>query len=169
MKRLLLVLMIGSFAIGSPNIAFAGDGEKGSGYEHGSEMPNDDVHTNLKITKQDMQDVMKKYIAENSADGVFQQKDAQSGAVRRLSFAGLHEDLKMKDGKHFSCADFEDLDSGEVLDVDVFIDFTDGNLQVADTAIHKVDGVAVNAGGEADPKGSDTEAKGSVKGSGSDH
>jgi len=97
---------------------------------------------NLKITKEDMQDVMKKYIETKAAgnDGVFKLDDKKAGKIRQLSFTGLHEGLGMSGMGHYSCADFTDLDSGEVLDVDIYVDMTTEGLAVTGVEIHKVDG-----------------------------
>jgi len=113
--------------------------QKGSAHEEGTSAYSKD---DLKVTKEDMQNAMKSYVETEAAanDGVFKLKDEKTGKVRRLSYIDLHKGLSMAGAHHYSCADFKDLDSGEVLDVDIYVDMTDEGLKVTDAAIHKVDG-----------------------------
>ena len=114
----------------------------------------------LEAVKADMQNVMKSYIDAQIAanDGVFELKDEKTGNVRKLTFIRLHEKVGMAGMYHFSCADFKDVDTGEILDVDIYIDVTDGGLEVKKAVIHEVDGEPQ----DTSMKGSD---KGSMKGS----
>ena len=41
-----------------------------------------------------------------------------------------------------SCADFEDIESGDTLDLDIDVSYAEGTLEVADVRIHKLSGVA---------------------------
>jgi len=159
MKKVLLSLIIGLFVMGSTSIVLAGDGEKGS-------MKGSDHDLLMETRKGDMQAAMVEYIKSNSVDEVFELKDETTGKTRKLSYLDLHDGVGMKDGKHYSCADFKDLDSGEMLDVDIYVDIINDDFKVVDAVIHKVDGQKVS-GDEAEMKGSDQ--GGSMKGSDSEH
>ena len=155
MKRVLILLVVGCISFGvSGSVHAEEDGKgsmKGSAAEHKSDS-----------NKGVLQGVMKEYISSHSGeDGFLELEDPKTGKVRKLLFMGLHDKVGTKNGKHYSCADFQDQDTGEVLDVDLYVDVS-GDVKVTGVVIHKVEGDPVD-GEEA--KGS---VKGSMKGSGSE-
>jgi len=187
MSKFKLIIMLGiMICVAAPSSWAEEKGSmKGSGSEHKGSGPG--MH-DLKVTKKDMQDVMKAYIDTNAAehDGAFEIEDVQTGETRRLSFVAMHEKLSMAGTHHYSCADFKDLDSGEVVDVDIYVDMTDEGLKAMGAEIHKVDGeprhiyeghsqmpaddihMKMQKGSSSEMKGSGSEHKGSMKGSESD-
>jgi len=162
MKKTFLLLMAGIFIIASIGTAvFAEGDDKGSGYVS----QGGDSSSSASQSKNDMQDAMRNYIEENSTDGVLQLRDPQADSVRNLSFMDLHAKVGMKNGEHYSCADFKDTDTGEIVDVDLYVDVSDGDIKVSKALVHKVDGDPVDDSGSV-MKGSDAHMKGSMKGSG---
>jgi len=129
-----------------------------SEYDKGSPKGSHHDEVNMAKSKADMQNTMKEYITSESEDGILMLTEEKSGKIRNLNFMDLHESVGMKDGKHYSCADFKDVDSGEIVDVDIYVNVTGDGLEVSDAVIHKVDGQSL--------EGNDAEAKGSAKGSG---
>src|SRR3989338_7152139 len=141
MKKEMILIFAGILTLTLCQGVFGEEPEKGSmkdsGYDHAS-MP--------KVDKAGMQDIMKNYILDKSENnnGIFEIEVPISGKIRKLTFIGLHDDIKMKNGKHYSCADFKDIDTGEALDVDILVDVVDDAVKVTDTAIHKIDGDSVD-------------------------
>jgi len=89
----------------------------------------------------DIRGTMKSYIlGKAAASGSFDVKDPETGNVRRLALVKVHERVGKTGDYYYSCADFTDLDSGEVLDLDLDVEDNGGNLSVADVRIHKVSG-----------------------------
>ena len=150
MKKTIVMLWAGFILLGLGQAVFAGEEEKGSmkgsGYDHPA-LP--------KADKAGLQDIMKNYILSESdkGSGVFEIKVPVSGETRKLTFIGLHEDIKVKNGKHYSCADFEDVDTGEIFDVDIFVDVAGEGVQVSEAVVHKIDGDVVD-GSLVEEKGS---------------
>jgi len=161
MKKVLLALVVGSFIMGCAGSIFADDGEKGS--MKGS-MKGSDHDQLMKTQKGAMQAAMVEHIESKSVADIFMLEDKRIGKTRNLSYEGLHEGIGMKNDKHYSCADFKDFDTGEMLDVDIFVDVTDDGFEVTDTVIHKIDGKKIGEA-KAEMKGSDDGDKGSMKGS----
>lgn len=78
----------------------------------------------------------------NQNGGFFPIHDEKTGKDRRLSFQQVHQrvgKISTRDG-YFSCADFVDQETGEVLDVDFWVTLTGGQLQVTASEIHKING-----------------------------
>ena len=140
MKKILLLIFAVLLA-GAMMQASLAEAYKGMDGAHDEESGAFGKH-NLKVTKGDIHSVMRKYIEVKAAEnnGVFELGDSGAGKVRRLSFIDLHEKLGMTGMQHYSCADFKDLDSGEILDIDIYVNMAEEGLKVADIAIHKVDG-----------------------------
>ncbi len=66
--------------------------------------------------------------------------DPDTGTTRRLSLVNIHERVGKTGDYYYSCADFKDADSGEMLDLDVDVEDNNGSLSVVDVRIHKVNG-----------------------------
>lgn len=153
MRKVLFLIFAGLLAASMTQVVAAEDyDEKGSMLE---EVESESEQA-PEVSKEDMQAVMEKFITTKAAekDGVFELEDRQTGKVRRLSYMDLHEGIGVKDGQHFSCADFKDLDSGEVLDVDIYVDVVSEGLEVTNAVIHKVDGDPVMKESGTEKKGS---------------
>lgn len=90
------------------------------------------------IDNEAVQAVMSDYIDQSTdADG---RTDIRGTTV---VFDYLHEDVKTKDGMYVSCADFK-AESGEVYDIDYYVDSTDTGLEVERVVFHKQGDEEVN-------------------------
>lgn len=84
---------------------------------------------------------MKNYVTEKSkATGTFDVKDIQTGTVRKLKLERIHQRVGKTGNYYYSCADFKDAVSGEMLDLDLDVQDKGGVLSVVDVRIHKVSG-----------------------------
>lgn len=88
-----------------------------------------------------IRETMKAYVADKSkAAGTFEVTDAVEGKTRRLTLEKVHERVGKTGDYYYSCADFKDADTGELLDLDLDVEDKDGVLSVRDVRIHKVNG-----------------------------
>lgn len=161
MNKVLMMVLVGVFMAGSANVVFAEYDDKGS--MHG-DMKGSTTDHKSDANKGKIQVIMKDYIAEKSTGpgGTLELKDPKSGEARNLIFVELHDKVGMKNDMHYSCADFTDADTKDLVDVDLYIDVSEGEIKVSEALIHKVNGEYVD-GSKAMDKGS---TKGSQKGSG---
>jgi len=89
----------------------------------------------------DIKNTMKTHVENESKDtGAFDILDPDTGKVRSLKLVRVHERVGKTGDYYYSCADFEDTTTGEKLDLDIDVEDKDGQLNVADVRIHKVDG-----------------------------
>lgn len=71
--------------------------------------------------------------------------DPASGQLITLGFDHVHESVTATPGgRHVACVDFQAAD-GRVFDVDYYVGQRDGNPEVQDHVVHKVDGREVIA------------------------
>ena len=112
------------------------------GQEHGGKEQGE-VKTQ-EPQNEDIRNTMSKYVKSQSkkTDGYFEVQDVDLDIVRKLKLLRVHERVGKTGDYYYSCADFEDTDSGDTLDLDIDVSFKDGNLEVADVRIHKLAGVA---------------------------
>jgi len=84
------------------------------------------------------------YIARDTQlRGAFFLRDPRDGAILRLSFDHVHERVSPAEGgTHYACADFKD-DTGNVYDVDVYMQRSGSAYQPAKLVLHKVNGTVV--------------------------
>jgi hypothetical protein len=85
------------------------------------------------------QAAMKKHVGENSYNGHYIIYDAVGGKLRRLRFKELHSGLVKKGDFFVSCADFVDAE-GNTYDIDLLVGESDGEYQVYQAIVHKVNG-----------------------------
>lgn len=89
----------------------------------------------------DIRNAMKNYVMETSkATGAFDVADPETGQIRKLELIRVHERVGKTGNYYYSCADFKDTVSGEMLDLDLDVADNNGQLSVVDTRIHKVNG-----------------------------
>lgn len=89
----------------------------------------------------DIRAAMKNYVMEESkATGTFDITDLENGVFRRLTLERIHQRVGKTGDYYYSCADFKDTLSGELLDLDIDVQEKDGTLSVVDVRIHKVNG-----------------------------
>ncbi len=105
------------------------------GKEHGGTMMRHEPSAN------DIRGAMKQHIeTQTAAKGAFEVYDPETSKTRRLSLERIHERVGKTGSYYYSCADFKDLDSGELLDLDLDVESKGGTLSVVDVRIHKVGG-----------------------------
>ena len=81
------------------------------------------------------------YIAQIEEDeGAFTIEDETTGKTRTLTLERVHDRVGKTGDLYYSCTDMRDKDSGEALDLDYDVESYDGELEVVDTRIHKVNG-----------------------------
>lgn len=105
-----------------------------AGQEHGgkaiSEPSSADIHG-----------AMGDYIAEHvKQHGSLEVYDDKANITRKLSLVRIHERVGKTGSYYYSCADFRDTQTGEMLDLDLDVENKNGKLQVVEVRIHKVDG-----------------------------
>jgi len=136
MKNLVKLLLVVFLSVGSAPVIFAG--------EHGGQEHGGKEHGGTKVaepSKEDIRSTMKNHVLDSSnPTGAFEVKDPDTGKTRKLKLLRVHERVGKTGEYYYSCADFEDLDSGEQLDLDIDVQHKNGNLSVADVRIHKVSG-----------------------------
>ena len=84
---------------------------------------------------------MKDYVMDKSkATGTFDVTDPETGKTRKLELIRVHERVGKTGNYYYSCADFKDTETGQMLDLDLDVEDKEGKLSVADVRIHKEDG-----------------------------
>lgn len=137
MRHVLGVVMVFSVMLwGASSVLAAEHGGKEHGgttqKEHGgASMPSADA----------IRAAMEGYVMETSkATGTFDVMDPETGTTRRLELLRVHERVGKTGNYYYSCADFKDTETGQMLDLDLDVQDWGGALSVADVRIHKVDG-----------------------------
>ena len=122
---------------------FSCAGEHG-GKEHGGKEHGGKEHGGAKSVEpsaQNIRAVMSGYAqAKSAATGTFDIFDSEAGRTRKLVIVRVHERVGKTGDYFYSCADFKDVDTGELLDLDLDVENKNGNLRVVDVRIHKLNG-----------------------------
>lgn len=138
-KMFLMVFMV--LAIALVPAAFAAEH---GGKEHGGEEHGGEEHAGAKVSQPSAEQIrgaMNDYVIEQSKKtGTFDVYDDEAGKMRKLSLVRVHERVGKTGDYYYSCADFKDTGSNEMLDLDLDVEYKDGNLSVADIRVHKVNG-----------------------------
>ena len=121
MKRFLFIITI-CLTLGAATAAFSADD------------PSIKGETRTKTQK-----AMSDHIKENNFDGSYIIYDAVTGDLLRLQFKELHKGIVKKDDFYVSCADFTDK-QGNKYDLDFLVVDNDGNFEVYEAIVHKVNG-----------------------------
>lgn len=114
--------------------------------EHGGQTTDAQEHggtTQIKTPSNEaIRHAMKSYVEAESqkTGGNFEVLDPDINKTRRLSLIRVHERVGKTGDYYYSCADFKDVDSGELLDLDLDVEDQKGNLNVVDVRVHKVGG-----------------------------
>lgn len=114
--------------------------KKDSGKEHGGkEHGGATIH--VEPTADDIRSTMKTHVLKKSEEtGTFDVLDSETGMVRKLALVRVHERVGKTGDYYYSCADFTDVNTGEMLDLDLDVEDKDGELSVVDARIHKLNG-----------------------------
>lgn len=138
-KMFLMAFMV--LAIALVPAAFAAEH---GGKEHGGEEHGGGEHAGAKVSQPSTEQIrgaMNNYVIEQSKKtGTFDVYDDEAGKMRKLSLVRVHERVGKTGDYYYSCADFKDTGSNETLDLDMDVEYKDGNLSVADVRVHKVNG-----------------------------
>ena len=115
--------------------------------EHGGQEHGGKEHAVEKIQEpqnDDIRNTMQAYVESHAklTDGNFEVRDVDLDILRKLKLIRVHERVGKTGDYYYSCADFEDIESGDTLDLDIDVSYAEDTLEVADVRIHKLSGVA---------------------------
>jgi hypothetical protein len=136
MKKFIVLLAMVLFVYYSPCV-FAAEhgGQEHGGQEHGG------AAVAAQPSAKDIKSTMKNYVEEKSKQtGTFDIIDPETGKMRSLKLQRIHERVGKTGDYFYSCADFKDTKSGEMLDLDIDVKNEGGKLSVVDVRIHKING-----------------------------
>ena len=132
MRRVIVATVIMMF-VGTVPLIFAAEHGGRATQEHGGAAA---VKT---PSADDIRTTMKNYVMDQSkATGTFDIADPETGTTRKLQLIRVHERVGKTGNYYYSCADFKDTTSGEMLDLDLDVQDQNGVLKVADVRIHKL-------------------------------
>jgi hypothetical protein len=94
-----------------------------------------------KASMKEIEEGIKKYITEEqkSNDGIFHLETDTASYDMRLVRVHTEYLSNIGPGKYFACVDLA-VESGDVYDVDFFLEGTPGNMKVTRTSVHKLNG-----------------------------
>ena len=128
-----LILVISLMLWGVSFVSAAEHGGSAASKEHGgtANVPSAD----------DIRAAMKNYVMDKSmATGAFDALDPETGKTRKLELLKVHERVGKTGDYYYSCADFKDTETGQMLDLDLDVQDKGGELSVVDVRIHKLEG-----------------------------
>ncbi len=93
-------------------------------------------------TEDQVKAAIEEYIKGEMAEaGVFDVYDPDKEETRELKFEKVHADIGKSQDYYFSCADFTDQATGDKIDLDFDVESYEGQLEIVDVRIHKVNGI----------------------------
>lgn len=142
MNRVFGIVLAFMFVIGFSQLSFAAEH---GGKEHGGATAMAPEQATIAVpaapSNDDIKNAMTTYVdSESKETGTFDVYDPETGKIRTLKLDRVHERVGKTGDYYYSCADFTDTESGEKLDLDIDVEDKDGQLNVADVRIHKVEG-----------------------------
>lgn len=118
-------------------------GSEHGGKEHGGTASSVITETPQEPSAQAIRDTIQDYVTQITEDqGNFTIEDSETGTTRELQLVLVHERVGKTGSLYYSCTDMRDAANGELLDLDFDVDVSDGDSNVVDVRIHKVDGQA---------------------------
>jgi len=151
MKKFFLILLGMMLAVGTSSMVFAAEhgGQEHGGEthanEHGGQEQGDAANAEAvqSPSNDDIRNTMSAYVTAQSLEsGTFDIEDAETSETLHLSLELVHDRVGKTGDYYYSCADFKDVNTGEMYDLDIDVADNDGVLSVADVRIHKVGGIA---------------------------
>lgn len=137
--KIIFVVLVLAAILAMPVVAAEHGGKEHGGEEHGGK-----EHGGAQISEPSADQIraaMSNYVAEKSKKtGTFDIYDKEAGKDRKLSLINVHERVGKTGNYYYSCADFKDTQSGEILDMDLDVQNKGGELSVEDVRIHKLNG-----------------------------
>ena len=91
-----------------------------------------------------VKEAIQTYIQEKiTIDSVFTIEDKVENRTRQLAFGYVHNSVhETEDGRYYACVDFTE-DPQDTLDLDFYVTLdSDGNANVSEVVIHKINGVS---------------------------
>ena len=114
------------------------------GAEHGGKEHGGKEHAGAAVqapSNDDIRSAMQNYVTDQSkATGTFEVMDSETGKTRKLNLERVHDRVGKTGDYYYSCADFRDTETGQLLDLDLDVADNNGTLSVADVRIHKEEG-----------------------------
>ena len=137
MNKVLSIILGLSIAVGLSPLAFAGEH---GGKEHGGTTAPQKAAK--EHSKDDIRNAMATFVEAQAqkTGGNFEVIDPDTNKTRRLQMIRVHERVGKTGDYYYSCADFKDVDTGELLDLDLDVEDQNGTLKVVDARLHKVKG-----------------------------
>jgi hypothetical protein len=141
MKKIFYIVLalIVMFSFVQVSYAAENGGKEHGGKEHGGK-----EHGGVTVAQpsnEDIRTTMKNYVtAESKQTGTFDMLDPETGRIRKLSLIRVHQRVGKTGDYYYSCADFKDTETGELLDLDLDVEYKQGELSVVDVRIHKLNG-----------------------------
>ncbi|GEM_PF-1329955 len=97
------------------------------------------VSTPVEPTAEQIRQTIRDYIAEvQQEEGAFTIEDEVTGKTRTLTLDHVHDRVGKTGEYYYSCTDMKDQESGDTLDLDFDVEAYEGDLEVVDVRIHKV-------------------------------
>ena len=135
-----LIMAISIMLLGSSFVSAAEHGGKSVGKEHGGTAQKEHGGTSAPSADA-IRKAMKDYVKDQSkATGTFDVPDPETGKTRKLELLKVHERVGKTGDYYYSCADFKDTATGQMLDLDLDVQDTGGKLSVVGVRIHKLEG-----------------------------
>ena len=141
MNRMLKFILLVMFVVGTSPLLLAAEhgGKEHAGHEQAD--ATQAQATSTEPSTEDVHQAIQNYITEESAEtGTFDVLDEKTSDIRNLTFVRIHDRVGKTGDYYYSCADFQDKNSGELVDIDLDVDNSGGELSVVDVRIHKVNG-----------------------------
>jgi len=142
MRKIFNLMMVLSLMLWSAAVVSAAEhgGASVEKKEHGGAAPKEHGGTSAPSADA-IRTAMKGYVMEKSkATGTFDVVDPETDKTRKLELIRVHERVGKTGNYYYSCADFKDAESGQMLDLDLDVEDKGGKLSVVDVRIHKLEG-----------------------------
>ena len=144
MRKMFNLIMVASLMLWSGAFVSAAEhgGTSVEKKEHGGTTTQEHGGTVAKTpSADDIRAAMKNHVMEKSkANSTFDVLDPETGTTRKLELVRVHERVGKTGDYFYSCADFKDTETGQMLDLDLDVENKGGTLSVVDVRIHKVEG-----------------------------
>ena len=121
----------------------------GAGHEQAEHEAAGDEHDTVATTPQaaptmeQVRQAITDYVGQTEREeGAFTMEDDVTGTTRTLTLVSVHDQLGKTGETYYACTDMRDTASGEQLDLDFDVESENGQLEVVDVRIHKVNGQA---------------------------
>jgi len=142
MRKIFNLIMVLSLMLWSTAIVSAAEhgGTSVPKKEHGGTSPKEHGGTSAPSADA-IRAAMKDYVMDKSkATGTFDIVDPETEKTRKLELIRVHERVGKTGDYYYSCVDFKDTESGQMLDLDLDVEDKGGKLNVVAVRIHKEDG-----------------------------